>query len=152
MIDCIFCRIVTGAAEASLIFEDQDVAAFLDIRPVRPGQVLVVPRTHIDHYWDLPEELAAKVFRTGRQIAQILRRRENPSRVGMIIHGFGVPHAHLIVLPLHHPWDVTSSANSYVEHGQVKFRWEQVPLASRSELDRLAAALRAEFERQVSNG
>jgi histidine triad (HIT) family protein len=142
MMSCIFCDIVAGRAPASRIFEDDRIIAFMDIRPVRRGQALIIPREHIDHFSDLPDDLAVHIFRAGQQLARVMRIAMTPARVGTVVHGFGVPHAHLVVIPLEHPWDITSSANARIEDGAVVFRWEQVPLASRDELDAAAALLR----------
>ncbi len=142
-VNCVFCAILRGTEPVSRVYEDEQLLAFMDVRPVRPGQLLVIPKQHIDHFCDLPDELATRVLLLGQRLARVLRASLKPQRVGMIAHGFGVPHAHLIVLPLQHVWDITSSANAYLEGGAVKFRWEQVALAPREELDALAAQLAA---------
>lgn len=142
-VSCVFCSVVSTVEPASRVFEDDDVVAFMDIRPVRPGQTLIVPKEHIDHFSDLPDRLGARVFQLGQQLARAMRRTLNPKRVGMVVHGFGVPHAHLVVLPLEHAWDITASQYSSIENGRVIFRWEQVPIAPRSDLDELAHVLRA---------
>lgn len=113
----------------------------MDIRPVRPGQLVVIPRQHVDHFTDLPDDLAAAVFLTGQRLGRVLRNLLEPQRVGMIVHGFGVPHAHLIVLPLEHPWDITSAQFAVIRNGQLSFRWEAVPIAARAELDTLATSI-----------
>jgi len=141
--NCIFCAILSGAAPASRVYEDEHILAFMDTRPVRAGQVLVVPKQHIDHFCDLPDELATRVLLLGQRLARALQAEHQPARVGMVVHGFGVPHAHLIVLPLHHAWDITSAANAYLDNGQIKFRWEQLPLTPRAELEALAGQLSA---------
>ena len=63
----------------------------------------------------------------------------------MIVHGFGVAHAHFVVLPLEHPWDITAAQFSYIEDGAVKFLWDKVELAPRAELDVTAERLRREL-------
>ena len=138
---CVFCAIAAHSEPASVIYQDADILAFMDIRPVRPGQVLIVPRQHIDHFCDLPDELATRMLLLGQRLSRVLREGDAVRRAGLIVHGFGVPHAHLIVLPLHHPWDITSAQNAYLEDGAIKFRWDQVPLAPRAELDDVAARL-----------
>lgn len=57
-----------------------------------------------------------------------MRRALNPRRAGMIVHGFGVRHAHLVVLPLEHAWDITAARFAYIENGKVRFRPDQVPI------------------------
>jgi histidine triad (HIT) family protein len=138
---CIFCEIIAGRSPASHVYQDDHVLAFMDIRPVRPGQLLIIPRAHIDHFSDLPDDLAIRLLLLGQRVSRVLHRLLSPRRVGMIVHGFGVPHAHLVVLPLEQAPDITSSAYACIENGAVKFRWEQVPLADRAELDALAERL-----------
>ena len=140
---CIFCAILEGRRPASFVHQDDQVVAFMDIRPARPGQLLVIPRTHIDHFHDLPDELAAHVVVIGKRISRALQQIYQPKRIGMFVHGFGVSHAHLNLMPLHHSWDLTSVHYGYVEEGQVKFAWERVELADREQLETEAAAIRS---------
>ena len=116
--------------------------AFMDIRAVRPGHALVIPRVHVDHFDDLSEEQAGRVFTCAHRLAGRMRSVLKPRRVGMVIHGFGVPHAHLAVIPLEHAWDITSQQFAYIDNDRVKFHWENVPIADRAELDAHAALLR----------
>lgn len=136
-----FCSIRDGSERVSLVHEDHELIAFMDIRPVRRGQVVVIPKQHLDHFTDLPDDLATAVFLTGQRLARVLRRLLEPRRVGLIVHGFGVPHAHLIVVPLEHPWDITAAQFAEIHDGRLSFRWEAVPLAPRADLDHLAASI-----------
>ena len=138
---CVFCEIIAGRAPASIVYADEHILAFLDIRPVRPGQLLIIPRRHIDHFCDLPDELSIRILLLGQRVSRVMRRMLSAKRVGMIVHGFGVPHAHLVVLPLEHAPDITSAANAYIDDGKVRFSWERVPLADRAELDAMAKRL-----------
>lgn len=140
---CVFCAIRDGREPASVVFEDDGVLAFMDIRPIRSGQLLVIPKDHVDHFTDLDDDVAAAVFLHGQRLARVLRATLEPKRVGMIVHGFGVPHAHLVVVPLEHPWDITAAQFAEIRDGSVTFRWEAVPLAERPALDRMAARIRA---------
>lgn len=70
---CIFCQIISGGAEASFVFEDDVVVAFMDYQPVTPGHLLVVPREHLPYLADIPPETAAHMFRVGQQLAAALR-------------------------------------------------------------------------------
>jgi histidine triad (HIT) family protein len=71
-------------------------------------------------------------------------------RVGMVVHGFGMPHAHLVVLPLLEGPDITSAQNAVLVNGRIHFRWDQVPLASRADLEETARVLRSALD--VSQG
>ncbi len=52
---CIFCEIVDRRAEASVVYEDEQIMAFMTIRPVNPGEFLIIPKQHIDHFCDIPK-------------------------------------------------------------------------------------------------
>lgn len=62
MDECIFCRIARSELQAAKVYEDADVVAFLDIRPVSPGHTLVIPKAHYDRFEAMPVEAAAKLF------------------------------------------------------------------------------------------
>jgi len=68
--------------------------------------------------------------------------------MGLVVHGFGVPHVHLIILPLHDPTDIISGRHAYVESGEIKFGDKHLPVQPRSELDRVAELLRKELEQE----
>ena len=72
--DCIFCAIVTGRAEASIVDEDDVAVTFMDLNPVTPGHLLVVPRTHAAGLEDLDGETSAHVWSVGHRMARALRR------------------------------------------------------------------------------
>jgi histidine triad (HIT) family protein len=65
----VFCGIVAGAVPAQVVLDEPEAVAFLDTRPVFPGHVLLVPRTHHDTLADLPEDLIGPFFSTARRLA-----------------------------------------------------------------------------------
>jgi histidine triad (HIT) family protein len=71
--DCIFCRIIRGDAPASFVYRDERCSAFLDIRPVNPGHLLVIPNVHAPHLADLDADTAAHIMRVGHRLAAALR-------------------------------------------------------------------------------
>jgi histidine triad (HIT) family protein len=71
---CVFCEIVVGQAEASVVHSDEHVVAFMDIEPVNDGHVLVVPRVHAASLEELDEDAGARLFRTAHRLARALRR------------------------------------------------------------------------------
>lgn len=71
---CAFCEIIDGRAPASFVYDDERVVAFMDIRPVNPGHVLVVPRDHASYLADLDPEVGGHLFRVGMRLAVALRR------------------------------------------------------------------------------
>jgi hypothetical protein len=66
MSDCILCAIVSKDAEASVVYEDDTVLAFMDLQPATTGHLLVVPREHIVYLGEVPAELAAHLFTVRR--------------------------------------------------------------------------------------
>jgi histidine triad (HIT) family protein len=70
---CIFCRILSGELPASVVYRDECCAAFMDIQPVNPGHLLVVPLAHAPHLADLDPETGAQLFRVAQRLAAALR-------------------------------------------------------------------------------
>lgn len=71
--DCIFCQIIAGTAPASVVFRDDLVIAFMDIQPVNPGQVLVVPILHAPYLSDLDPAIGGRMFEVAQKVAAALR-------------------------------------------------------------------------------
>lgn len=138
---CVFCRIVAGEEPASVLFEDESVLALMNIRPIHPGEFMVIPKEHVDHFCDLSDELACRIMVQAQRLSRNLRERLKPQRVGLVVHGYGVPHAHLVVVPQHAPDDITSGRMAYLEDGQIKFGVGHLKEPTREELDRLARLL-----------
>jgi histidine triad (HIT) family protein len=137
---CIFCKIVAGEAPASVVYEDERVMALMNIRPIHPGELMVIPKAHVDHFCDLADDLACHILVQAQRLSRNLRERLKPHRVGLVVHGFGVPHAHLVVVPLHESNDIVSARHIHVEGGQIKFSDGHLN-ETREELDRLARLL-----------
>jgi len=67
---CIFCKIVAGEVPSSRVLEDETCLAFLDIGPLAPGHLLVIPKTHAMHLWDLDDQTVAAI---GAQLPRLAR-------------------------------------------------------------------------------
>src|SRR5690606_5652700 len=70
---CIFCEIVDGRGEASILYQDDTVIAFMDLHPVTPGHLLVVPRIHAVGLEDLDEATSAHVWTIAHRLSKALR-------------------------------------------------------------------------------
>jgi histidine triad (HIT) family protein len=138
---CIFCNIIRRKAEASVIYEDDRIMAFMTLRPINPGEFLLIPKDHVDHFCDITDDLTCHIILHAQRLSRNLRERLRPQRVGLVVHGYGVAHAHLVVVPLHDSSDIVSAKHAYVDAGAVKFSDTLVPEAPRGELDRLARIL-----------
>ena len=71
---CIFCEIVAGSRAASVIHRDKVVTVFMDIQPVNPGHMLVVPNTHASYLANLPEDTGTQMFRVAQRMAAALQK------------------------------------------------------------------------------
>jgi len=138
---CTFCRIVSGDLPSSIIWEDDQVMAFMNLRAVNKGECMVIPKEHIDHFTSIPDPLAAKMLLVAQRIGRRILALYKPDRVGYVVHGYGVPHAHYLIVPQHDPNDITSQKFIQVVDGKIEFTDQHLPLIPREELDRMAAEL-----------
>lgn len=134
--NCIFCAIVAGSAPASVVYEDAELLAFMDIRPVTPGHLLIIPKRHAPYLADLDEATGGRMFTVAMQLAQALRAS------GLRCEGINlfladgeaafqeVFHTHLHVFP-------RFAGDTF----RIDADWSITP--SRAELDDVAAQVRA---------
>lgn len=106
MEESVFTKIIKGEIPAHKIYEDEQVLAFLDIHPINPGHTLLVPKKQVDHLWDLDEAEYHHIWDVAKQLASHIQQTLEPKRVGVIVEGFGVPHAHIHLIPLIHGNDI----------------------------------------------
>jgi len=76
MDDCIFCAILEGREEASFVYRDETVSAFMDIQPINAGHILVVPSEHAAFLADLEPETGGRIFQTGQRLAEALQNSD----------------------------------------------------------------------------
>ena len=105
---CIFCEIVKGNIPAYKVWEDDDTLGFLDIHPINPGHVLVIPKKHEPEFQNIDDETYGKVMTVTKKVAEKIMTNLKPKRVGLKVEGWDVPHAHIHVVPLLDPGDITS--------------------------------------------
>lgn len=96
----IFTRIVSREIPAHILREDDDYLAFLDVRPIREGHSLVIPKTEIPDVFDLPEPLLAGMLPFAQPVARAIHEVTKATRVGMAVVGLEVPHAHIHLVPI----------------------------------------------------
>jgi len=99
MEETIFTKIVKGEIPAYKVHETERVLAFLDIYPVQPGHVLVIPKAQVEFVWDLSDEDYAAVMDVTKKVALRLRDVLGVKYVGERIVGVDVPHAHVQLIP-----------------------------------------------------
>jgi histidine triad (HIT) family protein len=134
----VFCKLVRRQGPVSVVFEDSEVLAFLDIKPVNPGHALVIPKQHVKYLADLPRASGAKLFERAMAVAEAIRNSHVKSE-GMnlfladgVAAGQEVFHVHLHVIP-RYPGDGFG----------LRFGPHYGTMPARSELDRVAAEIRS---------
>ncbi len=95
----LFSKIITGEIPSYKIYEDEQTYAFLTIRPHTKGHTLVVPKIEVDHWDDVPEDYFNHMWRTSQIVAKLLKEKLKCVRVGVMVVGFEVPHAHIHLIP-----------------------------------------------------
>jgi len=138
MSNCIFCDIVSGTAPASVVYEDSNIIAFMDIQPIIPGHTLIIPKKHCVYLSELDDTTGAQLFRVTREIVRAVRdcgiRCEGANLFladGEAV-GQDVFHTHMHVIPRY-------KGDNFV------IKPEYPPKPGREELDRLASSIKDSF-------
>lgn len=96
----LFTKIIAGEIPGTFVWRDDICVAFMTIAPLRPGHTLVVPVEEIDHWIDIPDELRDHLFAVSATVATAIQDAFQPTRVGLMIAGLEVPHAHIHLVPI----------------------------------------------------
>lgn len=142
---CAFCGIVAGRIQASMVYEDSETVAFVDLRQPgwpRGGHLLVVPRTHVEFLFDLPAQLAANLMQTVVRVADAVRRVTQPGGISVWSSNGAaadqeVPHVHLHVLA------------RYEGDQLLKVYAESPQRPARADLDQLATRVQRELAAKI---
>jgi histidine triad (HIT) family protein len=133
-LSCVFCAIVAGETPAHVVLDDDAFVAFLDIRPLFHGHVLLVPREHHETIWDLPPELHAGLLERTQRLSVAVRDATDARGIFNAMNNVvsqSVPHLHMHVVP-RRPKD-----------GLRGFFWPRTRYADDAEAGAVAAAIRA---------
>ncbi len=96
----IFDKIIAKEIPAQFVYEDDICIVVMDKFPVVTGQVLIIPKNHIDYYFDLDDETLVHLLAVTKRIAKALDATYQTLRTCMAVEGFEVPHAHIKLYPL----------------------------------------------------
>src|SRR5690554_1920871 len=102
----IFTKIVRGEIPAYKVAEDDNYLAFLDISPAAKGHTLVIPKKEVDYLFDLDDELYAGLQLFAKKVATGLKKAVPCKKVGVLVLGLEVPHAHIHLIPMQNENDV----------------------------------------------
>lgn len=102
----IFTKILSGEILAHKILENEKYLAFLDIRPVNPGHTLVIPKQEVDYIFDLEDELLKGLMVFAKKVARAIKSAVPCQKVGVMVAGIEVPHAHIHLIPINSVGDL----------------------------------------------
>ena len=103
----IFTKIVNGEIPCYKIAENDDFLAFLDIRPLKAGHTLVIPKKEVDYIFDLEDSELSKLMIYAKRIAKALKMAVPCTRIGVSVIGLEVPHTHIHLIPINAIKDMT---------------------------------------------
>jgi histidine triad (HIT) family protein len=125
---CIFCKIVRKEAPSSVIYEDDEVLAFMDIRPVAEGHALVISKEHFENIFDVPEDVICRIHKIVKRVALALKETIKPDGISIVQQNGSAAnqdifHIHVHLIPRY--------------EGQ-KMRFGEATSMAREKLDRVA--------------
>lgn len=102
--DCIFCKIIKGEIPSFTVYEDETFKVILDRFPAAPGHVLIIPKAHYSDMFELPEEVATKVYPLAKKMATRIKEVMGAEGINIIqnngeVAGQSVHHFHLHIIP-----------------------------------------------------
>ncbi len=134
---CIFCKIVRKQAPSSILYEDDSVMAFLDIRPLNMGHTLVIPKAHYVDIFGIPEKELTAVHKVSKLLAVAVKKAAGADGISIIQQngkaaGQDIFHLHVHVVPRF--------------EGQKLPHFSELKEVERSKLDEMAAKIRRQLE------
>ena len=128
----IFTKIIAGEIPCFKIAESENYFAFLDIRPLAKGHTLVVPKKEVDDLFDVDDETLAGILPFAKKVAHALKKSIDCKRVGVMVIGTEVPHAHIHLVP-------------FQTEAQISITRPPISL-SKSEMEAIAKKVSAAFD------
>ena len=117
----IFTKIIRGEIPSHKIHENEKFFAFLDINPLTKGHTLIIPKKEVDYLFDIDDETLSDMIVYAKKIAAAIKEAVACNRVGLMVIGLEVPHAHIHLVPIQHEGDMNLS-NKRVELTEDEFK------------------------------
>jgi histidine triad (HIT) family protein len=105
----IFTRIIEGEIPCYKIAEDDRYLAMLDINPLKEGHTLIIPKKEIDYIFDIDDTTLAGMMVFAKKVAVALKSVVECKRIGVVVIGLEVPHAHTHLIPMNSEGDISFS-------------------------------------------
>lgn len=127
----IFMKIINGEIPSYKVAEDDSYYAFLDIRPLQKGHVLVVPKVEVDYIFDLDDATLSGLILFSKRVAKAIKSAVPCERIGIAVIGLEVPHCHVHLSPINSVRDLDFS------------RVKEIPA---DEMQEIALAISSQFK------
>lgn len=115
MQDSVFTKIIKGEIPSHKVYEDEKTLAFMDINPIQPGMVLVIPKAQVDHFMDLDDHDYQALMAAVKKVARKMHEVFPDKRIAVHIEGLDVPHAHVKLFPFASAQEFRASPNTATE-------------------------------------
>ena len=125
----LFTKIIRGEIPCHKILEDENYFAFLEIRPLKPGHTLVIPKQETDYFFDLDDTAVGGLMVFSKKVAAAIQKTFPCEKVAVVVYGLLVRHAHVHLIPVNG------------DAGELDFRNQKD--ASQEELKNAATKLRS---------
>ena len=102
----IFTRIINGEIPCYRVAENDRYIAFLDVRPLKAGHTLVVPKKEVDYIFDMDDEALSGMIICAGKVARAMKEVIECNRIGVAVIGLEVPHAHIHLIPISREGDM----------------------------------------------
>jgi histidine triad (HIT) family protein len=122
----LFTKIIEGEISAHKILENDQFLAFLDIRPIKPGHTLVIPKREVDYVFDLDDKTLSNILIFSKRVAKMIEKAVDCKRVGIMVAGLEVPHAHIHLIPMTALGDLNFSNAKEVKDDALKQMAEKI--------------------------
>ena len=102
--DCIFCKIVKGEIPSTRILETDEAYSFLDINPINPGHLLVIPKKHFNTIFEIPDSTLAELMSCVKKLSEAVYKAVSAEGINILQNNYRaagqlVDHAHFHVIP-----------------------------------------------------
>jgi histidine triad (HIT) family protein len=118
--ECVFCKIVEGEEKSRKIYEDKDFLAILDIKPIRDGHILLIPKIHLPYIFHFNDELFISLLIKAKQLSSHLEEALHAERIGLFVSGISIPHTHLHLVPVYKQHDLIAESGKSVTNDELQ--------------------------------
>jgi histidine triad (HIT) family protein len=122
----IFTKIISGEIPCHKILENEKFLAFLDIRPVKTGHTLVIPKKEVDYLFAMDDQELAELMAFSKRVAVMIKKAIPCVKVGVMVAGLEVPHAHVHLIPIERVLDLNFANAKQVSHEELAQTAEKI--------------------------